>query len=177
MVHPWLPRAVGIQRGVVPWERGRRDVVRRTTVGEVRIANRHQIPNLPRAAPHELTAKPFFSTLSLFSPRVRLHLPVRYRKDFGELLKLHRQGSPGYNEIVLDGYLYADRLPHSLEAFFYLAGPKCDDLCVSHACAAYKLYAETYPSYAHEHVPLLVLDLRADAAERPFSEAPPAACP
>ena len=128
--------------------------------------------------------KAFFdAALSSCPLHVRLRHPVSVcfclhcRKDFGELLKLHRQGSPGYNEIVLDGYLYADRLPRSLEAFFYLAGPKCDDLCFSHVCAAYKLYAEAYPSYAHEHVPLLVLDLRADAAERPFSEAPHAACP
>lgn len=95
--------------------------------------------------------------------------------DIGLMLEKHRGRLDGedaehrprqYNEIIIDAYLYAERLPESVAAFFYLHDARCAAKCQRTARESIALYRSTYPHAPS--VPMLVLDL--GNAEEPFSD-------
>ena len=72
-----------------------------------------------------------------------------------------------YNEIVINAFLYADRLPRSVEAFFLLDDPQCDEkTCKETTRKAHALFTKQYPS---AHVPLLVF--KPSEPNAPFTDA------
>ena len=90
------------------------------------------------------------------------------RSDFGKMLDLQRANVwAGYNEIVLDAYQFAERLPRDVEAFFLLTDPQCGSLCKRATRDAHRLFLQTFPESS---APLLAF--KTDALERPFSDAP-----
>ena len=99
-------------------------------------------------------------------------------KDIGTMLRTHRSRvsrsedehrTRGYNEIIIDAYMYAERLPGAVEAFFYLGNDKrCGAGCEATARESLALFRSTY--HGHEGVPMLVLDL--SNAEAPFGDDP-----
>ena len=69
---------------------------------------------------------------------------------------------------VLNAYTFADNLPGSIDAFFWLANDdKCTSVCMRNAQQAHASFLETYPD---SQVPLLGFD--PGNAEQPFSESP-----
>lgn len=73
---------------------------------------------------------------------------------------------------MFDAYLFDDRLPSSIEAFFYLDEPQCNERkCIGPARDAHASFLKKYPA-SKERVP--ILSFNPYEAERPFSEAPPA---
>ena len=100
--------------------------------------------------------------------------------------------APRYNELVLNAYGYNDRLPRIVEAFFAVTPPR-NDGCAADAtafekarCANAIKFGGSAAEAAYEKirasraafnarfgtsVPLLMLDLSADAQEAPFSDA------
>lgn len=73
---------------------------------------------------------------------------------------------------VFDAYLFDDRLPSSIEAFFYLDESECNERkCITPAREAHASFLKRYPS-ASARVPLLAFDPY--EPEQPFSDAPTA---
>ena len=72
---------------------------------------------------------------------------------------------------VFDAYMFNDRLPGSIEAFFYLDDMECNERkCKGPARQAHASFLKQFPGA--QAVPLLELNL--GNAERLFSDAPPA---
>jgi hypothetical protein len=91
-------------------------------------------------------------------------------EDLGKMLGYHSRITEAgkYNEIIIDAFLYAERLPGSVEAFFYLAGDECDRACRDVARHSHALFVAEYGARVKD-VPLLVLDLK--AVDAPLSDA------
>lgn len=76
-----------------------------------------------------------------------------------------QQRRTSYNEIIVDSAALADRLPDSIEAFFYVAGGNSQE---EHAARrVYKQFHATFPALGDEAVPLVKLDR--NSASAPFS--------
>ena len=85
------------------------------------------------------------------------------------MLGFHRQDRTHYNEVIIDAYKYAWKLPGSVEAFFWLRSHGCGERCIHTMRSSHALFIKKFGSAASS-VPMLVLDLA--NAETPFVDAP-----
>lgn len=90
--------------------------------------------------------------------------------ELGTMLRRHASRMSSYNEIVVDSRAWIDRLPSSIEAFFFPGGSKCDfdSSCQQTVRAAHDTFLREYfPSLTKYDVPLLRLNVT--DWESPFS--------
>ena len=86
------------------------------------------------------------------------------QRDFAKMLELQRADRwAGYNEIVIDNYLFSEGLPYSIDAFFWLDDPQCNSACKAVTRRAHQLFLERYP----EH-PVPLLAFKPGESEAPF---------